>query len=231
MIVSIHQPQYLPWVGYFDKIYKSDIFVFLDDVQFKKNEWQNRNKIKTKKGWQWITVPVLKRFPQRISEVLINNTVNWRRKHFTALVTNYSKARCFAEYKETFKNIYSKQWEYLAELNIYIIEVLVKILGIRTPLLRASSLKLKGKDTLRLVNICQRLGAETYLSGIGGRDYLDLEQFRRQNIRVVFQDFNHPVYSQRYESNLGFVPNMSIVDLLFNQGSNSLKILKGKTGT
>ncbi len=98
MIVSVHQPQYLPWLGYFDKIERSDIFVFLDNVQFKKNEWQNRNKIKTSEGWQWLSVPVIHKFMQKISEVKINNTVWWGKKHLNALVTNYSKAPFFKDH-------------------------------------------------------------------------------------------------------------------------------------
>ncbi len=227
MIISIHQPQYLPWLGYFDKIDKSDAFVFLDDVQFKKNEWQNRNKIKISNGWQWLTVPVLYKFTQSISEVLINNGVNWRRKHFTALVTNYGKTRHFDKYIDFLKNTYNQNWEYLTGLNIYIIEYLIKVLGIKTTLFRASKLKSTGKGTRHLVDICKRLGADTYLSGIGGRNYLELKDFEAEKIKVIFQDFHHPVYRQLYEKNSGFQLNMSIVDLLFNCGEDSLGILRG----
>ena len=97
MIVSIHQPQYLPWLGYFDKIERSDAFVFLDNVQFKKNEWQNRNKVKTDQRWQWLTIPVIHKFGQKINEVKINNTVRWGKKHLTALLNHYSKAPFFKE--------------------------------------------------------------------------------------------------------------------------------------
>lgn len=226
MIVSIHQPQYLPWLGYFDKIDRSDIFVFLDDVQYKKNEWQNRNKIKTKKNWQWITLPVLYKFGQKISEVLINNTVNWKRKHWTALLTNYSKAKYFKEYKDFFEDTYNRNWNYLVDINIDIISYLIGALGIRTQLVRASEFKLGGKGSAHLVDICKKLGADRYLSGMGGRDYLQLEEFEKSKIKVIFQDFQHPVYSQLYEKNTGFISHMSIVDLLFNYGKDSLAVLK-----
>ena len=111
LIVTIHQPQYLPWIGYFDKINQVDAFCFLDNVQFKKNEWQNRNRIKTAQGWQWLTVPVKHRFPQTIEEVEINDTVNWRRKHLQALATNYKKTPYFDEYIEFFEDVYSNEWE------------------------------------------------------------------------------------------------------------------------
>ena len=226
MIVSIHQPQYLPWLGYFDKIAKSNIFVFLDDVQYKKNEWQNRNKIKTAQGWQWLTVPVSYKFGQCISKVLISNAVNWRKKHLTALTTNYNKARYFDECGDFFQDLYNQDWEYLAELNIYIIKYLVKILDIKTNLVRASEFKLEDRGTAHLVNICKKLGADTYLSGVGGRDYLELKEFEKEKIDVIFQDFQHPVYTQTYENNIGFQSHMSIVDLLFNCGKDSLVTLR-----
>ncbi|QTA79487.1 WbqC-like domain-containing protein [Desulfonema limicola] len=98
MTAAVHQPQYLPWLGYFDKMDKADVFCYLDNVQFKKNEWQNRNRIKTSKGWQWITMPVCYRFPQKINEVEINNNVKWQRKHLQALITNYSKSPFFEKF-------------------------------------------------------------------------------------------------------------------------------------
>lgn len=228
MVIAIHQPQYLPWLGYFDKIDRADIFVFLDDVQFKKNEWQNRNKIKTACGWQWITVPVIHDFGQAISEVRINNRVNWRRQHLKSLTLNYKKARYFDKYISFFENVYSQEWLSLSELNIYIIENLLKILGIETKLERSSKLKLPGKATERLVEISRKLGAGTYLSGAGGRLYLEIEKFKSETIGIIFQDFLHPRYDQLYCQRQDFLENLSIVDLLFNQGEKSRDILKNR---
>ena len=234
MIIAIHQPQYLPWLGYFDKVERSDFFVFLDDVQFKKNEWQNRNRIKTaqegssecpSQGWQWITVPVLHKFGQKINEVKIDNGENWRRKHLNALETNYTKAPHFTEYCDFLKESYGKEWDNLSELNIYFVEYLMKALGIKTPLIKSSTLKVCGEKTDRLVNICKVLEGDTYLSGVGAKDYLEAEKFERQGLKVIFQDFHHPVYPQLYGE---FIPNLSAVDLLFNCGSESLKIIRGR---
>ncbi len=219
LIVTIHQPQYLPWIGYFDKISKADCFCFLDNVQFKKNEWQNRNRIKTAQGWQWLTVPVKHRFPQTIEEVEINKTVNWRRKHLQALATNYKKAPFFDEYIEFFEDIYSNEWEFLSELNIYVIDKLCDILNLQTKTVLTSSFIISGDPTDRLINICKALGADTYLSGKDGNNYMDLERFKERGIGVVFQGFQHPVYPQLYGE---FESCLSIVDLLFNCGPDSM---------
>lgn len=223
MIVSIHQPQYLPWLGYFDKIDKSDIFVILDDVQYKKNEWQNRNKIRNKKGWQWITVPVRYSFGQKINEIKIDNERNWRQDHYKSLIINYNNAPYFQDHHSFFAKTYNNSWEYLVDINIHFIDYLVNSLRITTKLIRASQLKLKKQRTERLVNICKELGADTYLSGKGAAKYLDIDQFEKEKIKVVFQDFIHPTYKQVYND---FQSHMSIVDLLFNYGSKSLNVLR-----
>ena len=224
MIVAIHQPQYLPWLGYFDKIERCDIFVLLDDVQYKKNEWQNRNKIRAARRWQWITVPVRYRFGQMINQVKIDNNVDWRGSHYKSLVINYNKAPYFKDYEPFFKMTYERNWGYLTDINTHFIEYLVKSLGITTKLMRSSQLLTEGQKTERLVEICKKLGADTYLSGQGAREYLDLSQFEEEGIKVLFQDFNHPTYKQVYNN---FEPFMSIVDLLFNYEDKSLEVLRG----
>lgn len=225
MKVAIHQPQYLPWVGYFDKMDQADCFVILDDVQFKKNEWQNRNRIKAASGWQWLTVPVLHRFPQRILEVEINNAEPWARKHLNALVVNYGAAPFFQAHRPFFEEVYHREWTRLADLNLAILDYLGKALGIQTEIVLASPLALPDPDepTERLVAICQGLEADSYLSGAGGRDYLDLGRFEKAGIRVVFQTFQCPTYPQRFGA---FIPNLSVVDLLFNCGERSLETLR-----
>jgi len=224
MIVAIHQPQYLPWLGYFDKIRRCDAFVFLDNVQFKKNEWQNRNKIKTSQRPQWLSVPVLHRFGQKIFEVKINNTVAWGKKHLQALITNYSKARYFNEHLEFFEKTYSQDWHYLVDLNIHTIHYLVKALGIlEKKFARASEFKLREENTERLVDLCKLLGGDIYLSGKDGPKYLNLKEFEKEGIQVIFQDYRHPIYPQLYGD---FEPCLSVIDLLFNCGPESLSILK-----
>ena len=225
MIIAIHQPQYLPWIGYFDKIDRSDVFVLLDNVQYKKNEWQNRNRLKTSQGWQWITIPVLYKYPEKINEVKINNTVDWRKKHLNALIYNYSKSPFFEKYQRFFEETFSRSWEFLVEINIHIIQYLINALGINKKIVLASSLQLREGPTDRLIDICKHVQADTYLSGKDGAKYMDLDAFAQAKIQVIFQDFHHPIYPQLYEK---FEPYMSIVDLLFNQGHTSLEVIRSQ---
>jgi hypothetical protein len=225
MIVAVHQPQYLPWLGYFDKICRADMFVLLDDVQFKKNEWQNRNKIKTAQGWQWLTVPVKYKYPQLINEVEINNTVRWQHKQRQAILSNYRKTPYYHYLEEFFEDTFSASWDMISELNITVIRKLVDLLGIGTSLFVASELGEFPQDPdERLIALTKHFGADAYLAGGGGRQYMDLEKYMKNDIEVIFQDYNHPVYNQLFGK---FEPNMSVIDLIFNYGSNSLNILRG----
>ncbi len=224
MIVAVHQPQYLPWLGYFDKIRIADVFCYLDNVQYRKNEWQNRNRIKTAQNWQWLTVPVRYRFPQKINEVEINNSVNWKKKHLQALITNYSKAPYFKDYITPLEDLFTKDWELLSEFNIGLLERLREFLNLHDkPAIPASSMVLRDDPTERLIDICKAVGADTYLAGQDGRTYMDLERFRANGITVITQEFKHPVYPQLYDE---FQSHMSIVDLLFNCGPESIKIIE-----
>jgi hypothetical protein len=221
LIVAVHQPQYIPWLGYFDKIRRADIFCYLDSVQYKKNDWQNRNRIKTSQGWQWLTVPVRFQFPEKICEVKINPAVNWRKKHLQAIVTNYRRSPFFEQYIGVFEQIYSQDWEYVAGLNIHFIERLKAALGIdQKPASKSSQLNLRKDPTDRLIDICKEVKADTYLSGQDGIKYMDLERFKENGIEVIIQDFKHPVYPQMFDE---FQSHMSVVDLLFNCGAESLK--------
>ena len=162
MIVAVHQPQYLPWLGYFDKIRCADAFCLLDNVQYKKNDWQNRNRIKTARGWQWLTVPVHYSFGQAIDTIKINQSVKWGHKHLQALVTNYSRAPFFKDYIEIFEQAYARIWEFLSDLNIFFVELLRDALNLpQTPMVKASQLTLRGDPTDRLIDICRALNADT----------------------------------------------------------------------
>jgi hypothetical protein len=225
MIVSVHQPQYLPWLGYFDKIDKADLFVLLDNVQFKKNEWQNRNKIKTSAGGQWLTVPVMYRFPQLINEVEINNKERWQHKQQQAVISNYKKAPSWDSLEPFFTDLFQSQWQTISQLNIHVVKTLVKILGIETPLHIASEMGDFPEDPdERLIAITKHFGADTYLAGSGGHDYMDMDKYDRNSIKVLFQDYKHPVYDQLFGD---FLPFMSVIDLIFNHGDESLRILRG----
>jgi len=226
MIVAIHQPQYLPWLGYFDKMQQADVFCYLDNVQYKKNEWQNRNRIKTAGGWQWLTVPVSYRFPQKINEVKINHAAKWAHKHLQALLTNYSKAPFYKEYIDRFENAYTKKYEKLSDLNIHLIEMLRDILGLsQKATLIASQLSTSTDPTRRLIELCRAAGGDTYLAGRDGARYMDLDLFADSGIKVVFQDFNHPAYPQLFGN---FESHLSVVDLLFNCGPESMEIIRAQ---
>lgn len=224
--VTIHQPGYLPWAGFFDKMARSDVFVFLDDVQFEKNYFDNRNKIKTAKGWAWVTVPVKHSFGQKLNEVAIDNTFRWKEKHYKSLETNYIKAPYFSEHKPFFDEIYNKKdWRKLIDLNLFIIKYIAVKLGLKTKLVNSSELRAKGAKGGRLLDICQKLKADVYLSGRFGRDYLDEKKFEDGGVKVIYQDFKHPSYPQLFGE---FASELSIIDLLLNCGPESLRVILGE---
>jgi hypothetical protein len=226
-VLAAHQPQYLPWLGFFDKIAQADVFVLLDNVQFKKNEWQNRNRIKGPSGPQWITVPVRHRFPQTIAEVEVLESQPWRRKHLRALESNYGKAACFDETMPLLYAALERPWERLADLNIELVRRLADRLGIDTTLRLGSEVAAREDPTLRLVDLCLELGADTYLSGAGG-DYLDSSAFADAGLSLRFQRFEHPFYAQLHGE---FESHLSVVDLLMNRGNDSYSIIEsGRLG-
>jgi hypothetical protein len=216
VILAAHQPQYLPWLGYFDKIRRSDRFVLLDTVQFKKNEWQNRNRIRTGAGWAWLTVPVHYRFPMRIDEVPIDESTPWRRRQVTTLRQAYARAPHGAAILAPLEDLLAQPLRRLAELNARSVFLIARLLGLRTPVVPASLLPPmpEGADE-RLIALCRHFGCTTYLAGAGGRDYMDLDTWRAAGIAVEFQEFRHPVYRQCHP---GFEPNLSAIDLLCNAG-------------
>lgn len=228
MICAVHQPQTFPYLGYFAKMIQADCFVYLDNVQFKKNEWQNRNRIKSSNGWQWLTVPVLHNFGQPITDVAINQSVNWQEKHLQMLQTCYGKASYFSHYFQELKNIYQHSWEKLVDFNLTTLAWLKQVLGIKTPTYLASEI-ISAEDNAaltadeRLIAICQFLQADTYLSGAGGHAYLNCDLFPQNNIKLIFQNFQHPSYPQLFGE---FIPYMSILDLIFNCGDNSESIIR-----
>jgi hypothetical protein len=223
VIIAIHQPQFMPWLGYFDKMDQVDAFVLLDNVQYKKNEFQNRNRIKTPQGPQWLTVPVSYKFPALINEVTVRAGDPWRRKHQQTLVANYAKAPYWAEFSDSLRDLYAVESTSLAEVNRASVAWLQKELGIDTPLVAASEMDLSEEPTQRLLDICSEFGASTYLAGVDGRKYMELDRFEAAGIEVVFQGFEHPNYSQLHGE---FTSHLSALDLLFNCGPESGKIVR-----
>mgnify|MGYP003972095425 FL=1 len=225
MRVTILQPSYLPWLGFFEQMTRSDKFVLLDDVQYTRRDWRNRNKVRVSEGWVWLTVPVQQksRFAQSLLATRIDNSVPWRRKHLETLRQHYGKAPFFEKYFPRCQQIYGKDWEFLFDLCLETIQFLKEEIGIETPLLRSSEMKTSGAKTERLISICRELGATHYLSGESASDYISEEGFSSQGIALEYQNYEHPVYPQKYP---GFVPHLSAIDLLFNCGEQSLGILK-----
>jgi len=225
--VVILQPGYIPWLGFFDQMYKSDTFVILDDVQYDKHGWRNRNRIKTAQGIQWMTVPVLTSGKNNliIKDVLIDNRTGWQKKHLKSIEQNYKKSQFFKEYFYIFEEILSKEWKYLIDLDMEFIYRLNAILGLNRKIIFASALNIKTDKTERLINICQILNADSYLTGDAAKDYIEKDKFDNNNIRLEFHNYSHPTYKQLYGK---FMPFLSIVDLLFNNGGESLEILTGK---
>ncbi|MFH1367777.1 MAG: WbqC family protein [Elusimicrobiota bacterium] len=226
MILAVHQPQYLPWLGYFHKIANCDLFIFLDDVQYKKREFQNRNKIKTPNGPLWLTVPVATKgkYSQKISEVTIDKETGWNNEHWKSVEHNYAHARFFSEHKTIFSDVYGMKWDKLIDLSMKIIENTLSYLDIKTPCKMSSEYGVTSSSTQRIIDLCKKTGADTYLSGAGGREYMDEKLFTDNNIRLTYQDYKHPEYEQLHGK---FEPYLSVIDLLMNCGPQSRGILLG----
>lgn len=229
MILTGHQPEYLPYIGFFNKIMLADKFIFVDHIQFNKKSWQNRNKIRTKDGEQWLTVPVYSKnkFEQKIRDVEIDNTERWKKKHLRSIILNYQKAPYFKEYIDFFKDVYSREWIKLSKLNEKIIRYLLKILDINIKIYNSSALKLDGKKTDLLIDLCNVFKADAYLSGSGGKGYIDEAKFQKAGIKNYFREMKHPIYKQLFKP---FIPNMSVIDIIFNLGAEKSREIIYKCG-
>ena len=218
---SIHQPQYLPYLGFFHKLAHSDVHVLLDNVQLHRRGLQHRNKIKTSTGWQWLTVPVSSGSREVLEEVRISTTEPWQDKHAKALTFNYSRAAHFDGLGEELVGIVRRPWERLCVLNEELIRWVMGVTGITTELVRASDLGVDGTRTDLLVELCRAVGADRYLSGSGGRRYMEVDRFDAAGVAVEWQEFSHPSYEQVFPA-AGFIPDLSIVDALFCAGPQSV---------
>lgn len=216
--LAVLQPGYLPWLGFFEQVKRATVFVVYDDVQFDKNGWRNRNRIKGNSGPIWLTVPVHSSTTKKISEVRIDNKLPWRRKHLSSIELNYKKAMYYEVYIPRLREIFAQDWELIAELDMVLIEQFCKWLGIETTLVRSSSLQVVGDRNGKLVNLCKSFNCQRYFSGASAKDYLDLNLFSFNGIEVEWQDFKHPVYPQMFGE---FMPFLSVLDLLLNCGPES----------
>ncbi len=224
LILTAHQPAYLPWLGLFHKIALADRFVSFNQVQYQPKDWNNRNRIKAIDGPIWLTVPVLRKgyLEKKICDMAINNDMPWARKHWKSLQANYAKAPYFEKYADFFEDTYSRHWETLVELNEYMLRWFLDTLEIATPVESAGDNDFHGHKGTLVLDMCRKLGAAVYIFGAQGKDYADEVTFREAGITPIFQDYHHPIYSQLYG---GFQSHLSIVDLLFNCGDDSLDIL------
>ncbi|MBN19325.1 MAG: hypothetical protein CL758_07640 [Chloroflexi bacterium] len=222
--VMIRQPGYMPNLGFFKKIQSSDIFVFLDDVQFSKDSFDNRNKIKTISDFDWITVPLQRPvYGKKLNQILISDSTNWIKKHSDLIYENYKSAPFFSSYWYEIKQILDRKFNSLIELNLNLINYFLKILEIPNETIKSSELKTSKTKTERLIEICKLLNASSYISGKGGKNYIDETLFQKSNIDLTYENFIHPQYSQLHGN---FIENLSIIDLILNEGPNSSKILK-----
>jgi hypothetical protein len=222
--VAIHQPHYLPWLGYFAKWAAADLFILLDIVQYEKNGWQNRNRIKTPDGPRWLTVPVHARLGTSLSEITIDASRPWRARHLRAIEQAYARAPCLAAYRDELTQFYARSWTHLAPLAVASATWLARALGITTPVRLASELGVTSADpTGRLVALCRATGADTYLAGTDGARYMDLAQFTSAGIGVLAQRYEHPVYPQIHGE---FVPFLSALDILLATGDQALATVR-----
>lgn len=224
--IAILQSNYIPWKGYFDIIKSVDEFVFLDDVQYTRRDWRNRNKIKTQHGIQWLTIPVEVggKGNVAINEVKVADS-GWGKSHWETIKRSYAKAEHFADYKELFAELYlNTNEEYLSLINYKFIKAICEMLRIKTKLLWSNEVSGILEKSERLLEICKALKGDIYLSGPAAKDYLNTGMFEAVNIKVEWMDYGgYPEYRQLFPP---FDHYVSVIDLLFNEGPDAVKFMK-----
>ena len=223
--IAILQSNYIPWKGYFDLINMVDEFIIYDDVQYTKNDWRNRNKIKTSQGIQWLSIPVRQEnLVQKIIDIKITDK-KWNIRHWRSISQSYAKAKHFKEFKDFFEELYMGCNEvYLSQINYKYILAICKILGITTKIRFSSEFVLRNGQTERLLGIYEDCDAALYISGPAAKNYFDIELANKANIQVEWMDYNgYKEYEQLFPP---FVHGVSILDLIFNEGINATKFMK-----
>lgn len=226
--VVLLQSNYLPWKGYFDLISKADLFIFYDDVQFTTRDWRNRNKIKTPRGAEWISIPCGTDRKRLINEVTISKH-DWQHDHWNRISINYSKAEYFNLYKEFFENFYlNTKWTSLSQLNQYLIVSIAKqFLGLTAEFENSTSYHPTGIKLERLMDVLKKVGATEYFSGPSAKSYIAEAAFQQENIKITWMDYSgYPGYRQQFPP---FIHDVSIIDLLFNEGPQAIHYIHTQT--
>lgn len=211
--ITIHQPDFLPWAGFFRRWDMADLFIILDDVQFLRRGWHHRDKIKTNAGEKWLTIPIEKKgnYHQQIKDVQIENTSNWRKKHLETIKAGYGKAPEFSRIFPELEKIYFSEDSTLMGFNLKLLKYVSGLLDINTPFKFSSEFGINSKGTERLLELVKKVNGTDYLTGTGSRDYLDESAFSKGDIGVTWDEFDFPVYNQVYDN---FIPKLSILDCL-----------------
>ena len=217
--VAIIQSNYLPWKGYFDIIHDVDTFIFLEDAQYTKEDWRNRNKIKTPLGIKWITVPVHSSIYQTISQTKIDNSRNWCEDHKKRILHNYSKSNYYDSYKNDIFKIYSKNYDTISELNIYSIQLICRLLDIDVDLKNSEDFNVQGRKDDKIIELCKTIGAKKYITGPAAKAYINENKFEISGIELEYKNYSgYPEYEQLWN---GFNHFVSIIDTIFNCGDKS----------
>tara|TARA_B110000438_G_C15779596_1_gene635695 strand:- start:1089 stop:1760 length:672 start_codon:yes stop_codon:yes gene_type:complete len=218
--ILIHQPEYLPWTHLFEKIKLCDIFVILDNVQYNRRSFQNRNQIKNQSGAKWLTVPI--KYAERseiIKNITIDNSKNWKQEHLDLIKKNYTEANYFNIFYKSLENLFKQEYDKLYKLNIDLIKLICKILNIKCDFLILSDMKIISKKSNLILDICLELNSTEYITGIGSMNYLKLEDFKKNNININFLNPKKEIYSQLFPE-IDFIENLSVIDKIFNKGLN-----------
>ena len=225
MIISIHQPAYLPWLGYFDKINRSDIFIYLDSVQLEKNSYTCRNKIKTPQGSTWLTIPLITKghTANSIGDIRIDNSQNWKKKHLKNIFFNYKKAKYFDELYPKIELLFEEDFDLFSDLAYQHMVFWLNEFNIQTKIVKSSTLDIETKKSDLVLDLCSNFNASKYLSGALGKDYLNESIFDQNEIQIEYQNYSHPVYQQL---NGEFLPYMGIVDFWMN--THNVELINGE---
>jgi hypothetical protein len=222
--ICIHQPDFAPYIGFFQRLLISQDFILLDDVQFIRRGWQHRDRIKGRHGLAWLTLSLRKgNYYQRVNEVELSEGAKWIDDNLNLLRECYGKATCFAEIFPRVEAIYHAGHRYMIDFNCAMLDLALGYFDIAIPISRASEYGINATSNTRLLALVQAKNGDVYLTGTGSRDYLDEEMFRSAGVRVIWQDFRHPVYPQLHGD---FVPMLSCLDVLFNCGHDAARVLR-----